>query len=423
MPSSTERLTRSATEEENAIQKTIEKVLSNVSFLNKIMETISTKIDTYMANHMKLYQEQLSTMQEELDRSNSRLDQLEQYSRLDSVRLFGLPEKSNENITEEVISILSTKLKLNIKHEDISICHRLNAREDGIKPVIIKFVRKSTKNEVYNAKSRLKGSQLIVREDLTKPRASMISDNTSSDSSWSSMSDDSSDEEFAMQQLKVRNENYCTDTIPQYTDEVFFEHFRVTRPVVEDLCEGFSQSEYFHSQSGRYGKITAKEHILIFLWFAGHQTASFRDVADRFDIALSALFKVIRRVTYYLSNMSRHIIQWPSVAEQVIIEQQFANNDFPGVIGAIDGTHIKIDQPKNDPESYFNRKQYYSIQLRKVDDIVHFIRACCVLHNIALDNHFEAIEEQEHEPDIVEDRNNDGIGNAIRDHVANMLPL
>ncbi|KAI4465513.1 mkrn2 opposite strand protein [Holotrichia oblita] len=176
MPSSTERLTRSATEEENAIQKTIEKVLSNVSFLNKIMETISTKIDTYMANHMKLYQEQLSTMQEELDRSNSRLDQLEQYSRLDSVRLFGLPEKSNENITEEVISILSTKLKLNIKHEDISICHRLNAREDGIKPVIIKFVRKSTKNEVYNAKSRLKGSQLIVREDLTKPRASMVRD-------------------------------------------------------------------------------------------------------------------------------------------------------------------------------------------------------------------------------------------------------
>ncbi|KAI4467730.1 hypothetical protein MML48_2g00014070 [Holotrichia oblita] len=293
----------------------------------------------------------------------------------------------------------------------------INGLNKGLCKNLTKDMHADENEEGMNTKGIYDKNNYIYNDDYD------ISDNTSSDSSWSSMSDDSSDEEFAMQQLKVRNENYCTDTIPQYTDEVFFEHFRVTRPVVEDLCEGFSQSEYFHSQSGRYGKITAKEHILIFLWFAGHQTASFRDVADRFDIALSALFKVIRRVTYYLSNMSRHIIQWPSVAEQVIIEQQFANNDFPGVIGAIDGTHIKIDQPKNDPESYFNRKQYYSIQLRKVDDIVHFIRACCVLHNIALDNHFEAIEEQEHEPDIVEDRNNDGIGNAIRDHVANMLPL
>ncbi|XP_039308183.1 putative nuclease HARBI1 [Solenopsis invicta] len=39
---------------------------------------------------------------------------------------------------------------------------------------------------------------------------------------------------------------------------------------------------------------------------------------------------------------------------------------FPGVIGAIDGTHIKIIAPKDRSESYINRKGYHSIQLQVV---------------------------------------------------------
>lgn len=51
------------------------------------------------------------------------------------------------------------------------------------------------------------------------------------------------------------------------------------------------------------------------------------------------------------------------MAEKIEIEHHFANNGFPGVIGAIDGTHIKIDKPTVDPDSYMNRKNYYSIQV------------------------------------------------------------
>ena len=46
-----------------------------------------------------------------------------------------------------------------------------------------------------------------------------------------------------------------------------------------------------------------------------------------------------------------------------IIEEHFRNNGFPNVIGAIDGTHIKIDKPVRDAESYINRKGYYSVQV------------------------------------------------------------
>jgi len=39
---------------------------------------------------------------------------------------------------------------------------------------------------------------------------------------------------------------------------------------------------------------------------------------------------------------------------------------FPQVVGAIDGSHIPIIAPKNDPNDYYNRKQFRSIVLQGV---------------------------------------------------------
>lgn len=58
-------------------------------------------------------------------------------------------------------------------------------------------------------------------------------------------------------------------------------------------------------------------------------------------------------------------IQWPSGDEAISIMQDFeAASGFPGVIGAIDGTDIRINAPKENPADYINRKGYYSIQLQ-----------------------------------------------------------
>lgn len=40
-------------------------------------------------------------------------------------------------------------------------------------------------------------------------------------------------------------------------------------------------------------------------------------------------------------------------------------------------------------------RQLYHLKLRSVTDMVHFIRACCVLHNLASVDHFEINEEEE----------------------------
>ena len=46
---------------------------------------------------------------------------------------------------------------------------------------------------------------------------------------------------------------------------------------------------------------------------------------------------------------------------------------FPGVIGAVDGTHIPIKAPKHNHEQYINRKGFFSIQLQVICDPDLFI--------------------------------------------------
>ncbi|KAF2886746.1 hypothetical protein ILUMI_19427 [Ignelater luminosus] len=47
---------------------------------------------------------------------------------------------------------------------------------------------------------------------------------------------------------------------------------------------------------------------------------------------------------------------WPSEEETGEISKFFRQKRFPGIVGVIDGTRIKIYKPENDPDSYLNRK-------------------------------------------------------------------
>jgi len=58
-------------------------------------------------------------------------------------------------------------------------------------------------------------------------------------------------------------------------------------------------------------------------------------------------------------------IRWPTLEEcQQSIDTIKRNYGFPGVIGAIDGTHVKIIAPRDNSDSYINRKGFHSVQLQ-----------------------------------------------------------
>ncbi|KAK5647838.1 hypothetical protein RI129_002730 [Pyrocoelia pectoralis] len=126
----------------------------------------------------------------------------------------------------------------------------------------------------------------------------------------------------------------------------------------EDLGKSNCTTDASNHNAILYSNHKSVTNHFVFLWFVGHQTASFADVSDRFNITKSSLERIINRQT----------IRWPSDEEKVQIEREFRENGFGNVIGAIDGSHVKIDKPQNDPDSYINRKGYYSIQVQVVCD-------------------------------------------------------
>lgn len=76
------------------------------------------------------------------------------------------------------------------------------------------------------------------------------------------------------------------------------------------------------------------------------QIMAFRSVCTKFDIGKAIAIRAMRRVTYVLHSLAPRFMQWPQerMATEVIAAFKRISG-FPGVIGAIDGTHMEIRSP------------------------------------------------------------------------------
>ncbi|XP_077966266.1 uncharacterized protein LOC144419915 [Styela clava] len=105
-------------------------------------------------------------------------DDLEQYGRRNCIILHGcksVPETKYDQFEDFVIKSLNSNLKLDspIVKFDIDITHKLRSKSPK-NPIIIKFVRRSTKNLIYGRKKDLKGSGLSITESLTRSRLKLL---------------------------------------------------------------------------------------------------------------------------------------------------------------------------------------------------------------------------------------------------------
>lgn len=80
-------------------------------------------------------------------------DQLEQYTRKNSLEIHGIPESAYSS-TEEVVLKLADALKVPVQSQDIEISHKLPSK--GMKPIIVKFVSHKVKTRLYKERAKLK---------------------------------------------------------------------------------------------------------------------------------------------------------------------------------------------------------------------------------------------------------------------------
>ncbi|XP_031355109.1 putative nuclease HARBI1 [Photinus pyralis] len=96
---------------------------------------------------------------------------------------------------------------------------------------------------------------------------------------------------------------------------------------------------------------------------------SIKSVANRFGISKSTCWMVLYKICNMLVQLSlqHRLIAWPSPNSLQVTSNSFQQRfGMRGVIGAIDGCHIRINAPKDHHTSYINRKGYHSVLLQAV---------------------------------------------------------
>lgn len=77
-----------------------------------------------------------------------------------------------------------------------------------------------------------------------------------------------------------------------------------------------------------------------------------RSISDRFNVGRSTALYITRRIISALVELAPNVIKWPTHERVNEVWAGFeATSGFPKIIGAIDGTHINIPAPKDNPET------------------------------------------------------------------------
>ncbi|XP_062602463.1 putative nuclease HARBI1 [Saccostrea cucullata] len=93
---------------------------------------------------------------------------------------------------------------------------------------------------------------------------------------------------------------------------------------------------------------------------------------DDFGIHQSTVSRIVQRVSTALTrpHIIQRYIKFPTDAQTIHRHQTdfHAIANFPGVLGAIDGTHVRILRPTVNEEEFVNRKNFHSVNVQLVVD-------------------------------------------------------
>ena len=149
--------------------------------LEKRMHAMTTSLDSARND--------LREHTEEINHLNESLDNLEQYTRKNSLEFHGVPENSYES-TEQAILKIAAALEVQVIPSDIEISHKLR-RKSNNSVIIAKFCSHKVKTNLYKARIKLKNTKatdlfpgfasavrskdrLFINENLTNHRRRLV---------------------------------------------------------------------------------------------------------------------------------------------------------------------------------------------------------------------------------------------------------
>ncbi|CAC5398858.1 HARBI1 [Mytilus coruscus] len=105
--------------------------------------------------------------------------------------------------------------------------------------------------------------------------------------------------------------------------------------------------------------LTVPQMVMVTLRFLA--TGSFLQVVgDTIGLHKGTVSRIVSDVLTSLCNKRDEFIKWPRNVDETRGDF-YRLSGFPNVLGAIDGTHVRIQAPSEDEPSFVNRKGVHSI--------------------------------------------------------------
>lgn len=143
--------------------------------INNKCATILESVKESVKDSVKEIKDLVIANCDRLDTADIKLDQLEQYSRRNNLRVYGIDETDGENTDEVLLHFFNNKLKVPLTLREIDRSHR-TGKTIGDKPrsIIVKFTSYRWRSQIFNQKKLPKATKFVIKEDLTKYRAGVL---------------------------------------------------------------------------------------------------------------------------------------------------------------------------------------------------------------------------------------------------------
>lgn len=169
-----------------------------------------------------------------------------------------------------------------------------------------------------------------------------------------------------VQQRRPRNYRFNSNLL-NYTDEELRARYRFGSESIQFITNLIETD--LRRKTNRSHVLRPIDQVLIALRF--YASGNFVQViGDTVGVDKSTVSRAVHDVSQLLSAKQNMFIKWPTTAA-VINENKngfYRRRRFPGIIGCVDGTQIRIIAPSNNESDFVNRKGFHSINVQGVCD-------------------------------------------------------
>ena len=185
-------LSMSGIKDDDFVQVLI-RALSNETVINKLQNAVCGQLQKEVAqlrDIIKNKDETINKLEQRVTSLEYGLDEMEQYSRRNSLRISGVMETESEDVVKKAMELFNDTMGVTVEEDKIDRIHRVGKKtEDATKPrqILVKFATYQVRNKVMRKRSVLKPDQkhtkesaapphsrIFINEDLTKMRSNLL---------------------------------------------------------------------------------------------------------------------------------------------------------------------------------------------------------------------------------------------------------